>query len=124
MTKRFGARAVASTVAAAALVGLAASALAFECPEAQPGSQPGVIRETPAQIAELAPVLAGGDVSARIPAIVAALQKRYPAAGSAEIANYLITAYCPGVANAAGLGDAEKTARVRAFSKAVLGVLY
>ena len=83
-----------------------------------------MIKETPAQIAELAPVLAGDDVVARVPKIVAALQKRYPTAGSAEIANYLITAYCPGVAKAAGLDDAQKTARVQAFSKAVLGVLY
>jgi hypothetical protein len=83
-----------------------------------------VITETPAQIAELAPLFAGSNVGAQVPTIVAALQKRYPAAGSGEIANYLITAYCPGVAHAAGLDEAQKTARVQAFSKAVLGVLY
>jgi hypothetical protein len=122
--KSIVARAVASALAAAAIVGLAPSAGALECPEAQPGSHPGVITETPVQIAELAPVLAGGDVSAQLPTIVAALQKRYPSAGSAEIANYLITAYCPGVAKATGLDDAQKAARVQAFSKAVLAVLY
>ncbi len=124
MAKGFLARAVPSALAVAVLLGPAVSARALECPEAQPASQPGVITETPAQIAELAPVLAGGDVGGQIPKIVAALQKRYPTAGSAEIANYLITAYCPGVANAAGLDDAQKTARVQAFSKAVLSVLY
>ena len=61
---------------------------------------------------------------AQIPAIVDGLRKRYPAAGSAELSNYLITAYCPGVDKAAGLSDAQKTARVKAFSKAVLSVLY
>jgi hypothetical protein len=119
MTIRSIARAAA---VAGIVVGLAASAQTFECP--QPIGQAGVIKETPAEIAELAPVLAGGDVSAEIPKVVAALRKRYPSAGSAEIANTLITAYCPGVAKTAGLSDAEKTARVQAFSKAVLGVLY
>jgi hypothetical protein len=111
-------------LAAVAFIGLVASAQALECPERQPMSKPGVIQETPSQIAALAPALAGGDVSAEIPAIVAGLRKRYPGAGSAEIANYLITAYCPGVQKAAGLSDAEKSARVEAFAKAVLGVLY
>ena len=49
---------------------------------------------------------------------------RYPSASLAELANYLITAYCPGVAKTAVLSDAEKTARVQAFSQAVLAVLY
>jgi hypothetical protein len=105
------------------LFGLA-SAQALECPLPQPSNAPGVIKETPAEIAELAPVLVGADVTTQIPSIVDGLKKRYPGAGSAELANYLITAYCPGVAKAADLSDAEKTARVNAFSKAVLGVLY
>ncbi len=125
MTKRFRAAPVASALAAAVLAGLTSSARALDCPQAQPAAtQPGVITETPAQISELAPMLAGSDVSAQIPNIVAALQKRYPTAGSAEIANYLITAYCPGVAKAADLDDGQKTARVQAFSKAVLAALY
>ncbi len=124
MTKRAIARAGAAWLAAAGLVGLAVSARALDCPEPPPRSQPGAITETPAQIDELLQVLTGADVTAQIPAIIDGLRKRYPTAGSAEIANYLITAYCPGVANASGLDEADKTARVRAFSKAVLGVLY
>ncbi len=125
MRKRFVPHAaVAAALAVAALAGLAASGRALECPEAQPAAQPGVITEAPAQIAELAPVLAGGDLILEVPKIVEALRRRYPTAGSDEITNYLITAYCPGVANLTGLNDAEKTARVRAFSKAVLSVLY
>lgn len=114
----------AAVALAAALVAGAASAGAFNCPEPQPLSQPGVIKETPQQISELAPVLAGRDVATDVPAIVGSLQKRYPSAQAAEIANFLITAYCPGVAATAGLDDAGKTARVQAFSRAVLKVLY
>lgn len=124
MNKRFRAAPVASALAAAGLAGLTSSARALDCPQAQPAATHGVITETPAQISELAPMLAGSDVSAQIPNIVAALQKRYPTAGSAEIANYLITAYCPGVAKVADLDDGQKTARVQAFSKAVLAALY
>ena len=122
MTNRFIARALAALVTSAAAG--AATAGGFTCPEAQPLSQPGVIKETAQQISELAPVLAGRDVAIDIPAIVGSLQKRYPNAQSAEIANFLITAYCPGVAATAGLDDAGKTARVQAFSRAVLQVLY
>jgi hypothetical protein len=100
-----------------------APALAIDCPDPQQG-RPGVIKETPAQISELGPVLAGSDVTAQIPAIVDGLRKRYPAAGSAELVNYLITAYCPAVDKSASLSEPEKTARVQAFAKAVLGVLY
>ena len=124
MTKLSIVRAAGALSAGMLFFGLVASAHALECPQPQPRSQPGLIKETPAQIADLAPVLAGGDVGAEVPQIVDALRKRYPAAGSAEIANYLITAYCPGVDKTAGLSDAQKTARVEAFSRAVLGVLY
>jgi len=113
----------AAALAAALLIG-AASAGALECPKPQPVNERGVIKETPAEIAELAPVLTGADVSGQVPAIVDGLRKRYPNAHSAELANYLITAYCPSVAKAAGLSEAEQTARVQAFSKAVLAALY
>ena len=118
------ARAGATWLAATGLVGLAVSAQALECPEPQVSSKPSVITETPAEIAEIAPVLTGADIAARVPAIVDGLRRRYPAAGAAEVANFLIAAYCPGVAKAAGLDEADKTARVRRFSRAVLGVLY
>ncbi len=122
MTNRAIARAAAAALSPGILIGHAASAEAFECP--QPVNQPGVIKQTPGEIAELASTLSGGDVTAQVPKIVDAMRKHYPSARSAELANYLITAYCPGVAKGAGLSDAEKTARVQAFSKAVLGVLY
>ncbi len=124
MTGQIVARAAAAALTFGMLFGPIAAAEALECPQAQPLSKPGVIKETPAEIAELGPALSGGDIVAKVPELVAALKTRYPAAGSAEIANYLITAYCPGVEKTTGLSDAQKTARVEAFSKAVLGVLY
>ena len=123
MTNRIIARAALSALFAGALLG-AASAGGFECPSPQPQREAGVIKETPAQIADLAPALTGADVTTQIPAIVDGLRKRYPNAHADEIANYLITAYCPGVASVSGLDDAQKTARVQAFSRAVLAVLY
>lgn len=122
MASRFIARAL--TALTAALIAGAASAAGLSCPNPQPLSQPGVIKETVQQIADLAPVLSGADVTMQIPAIVDALRKRYPNAQAAEIANFLITAYCPGVAMRTDLDDAGKTARVQAFSRAVLKVLY
>ncbi len=124
MTNRTIARAAAAAILAGSLVGAASSAGAFESALPQMSSQPGVIKETPAEINELAPVLTGADVTDQIPAIIDGLHKRYPAAGPAELANYLVTAYCPNVARVPDLSDAQKTGRVQAFSKAVLGVLY
>ena len=124
MTNLSTARAAAVALCAWVLIGLTASAQALECPTPQPLSQPGVIKETPAEIAELAPVLTGGDVSAEIPKIASALQKRYPKAQSAELVNYLITAYCPALQKTAGLSDAQKSARMDAFSKAALAYFY
>ena len=113
----------AAALAAGLMLG-AATASALECPQPRPHNGRSVIKETPSEIAELAPVLTGADVSAQVPAIVDGLRKRYPNAHSAELLNYLITAYCPSVAKAADLSEAERTARVRAFSKAVFAALY
>ncbi len=123
MTKRTIGRAAAA-LALGALVGVSGPARAFECPEPQPTAKTGVIKETPAQIAELAPALSGADIVGEVPRFVEALRKRYPAAKPAELVNYLLTAYCPAVQKAGGLTDAQKAARVDDFSKAVLAVLY
>lgn len=123
MTKPTIGRAAAA-LALAVLVGFCAPARAFECPAPQPIAKAGVIRETPAQIAELAPALSGADVVGEVPKFIEALRRRYPTAKPAELVNYLITAYCPAVQKAGGLTDAQKGARVDDFSKAVLAVLY
>lgn len=109
-----------AAVLALALAALPAAAL--DCPVAQPNAAPGVIRETPAQIDRLANLLGSGDAANRVPDIVRDLRQRYPAAGSAEIVNFLVTAYCPVVNLASGLGDAEKQARLMAFSSSVFSI--
>ncbi len=93
----------------------AAQAMAFECPTPQPLSHPGILRETSAQTRQLEAVLADGDASNHIPIIIDDLRRRYPAVQNAEIRNYLITAYCPAVAQLSGLNDATKRARISQF---------
>ncbi|WP_431285525.1 hypothetical protein ACQW02_12250 [Humitalea sp. 24SJ18S-53] len=108
---------------AMAVLGLACAALpaaALDCPIPQPNATAGVIREPAAQIDRLAGLLGTGDVANRVPDIVRDLRQRYPAAGSADIVNYLVTAYCPVVNQLTGLGEAEKQARLAAFSSTVM----
>lgn len=93
------------------------SAGAFECPAPQDRHGPGVLRETPAQTHRTAGLLASGDVDNRVPEIVDDLRRRYPGVRDAEIMNYLVTAYCPVVAQLSGLGDAEKQSRVDRFAE-------
>lgn len=93
----------------------AAQAMAFECPTPQRLSHPGVLRETPAQTRQLEAVLGDGDTGNHVPVIVDDLRRRYPGVANAEIRNYLITAYCPVVAQLSGLDDAGKRARMTRF---------
>ncbi len=97
-------------------VPLPATAQSLYCPTPQAVRGPGVLKESPAQIAQLGSLLASGDSVNRTPAVVADLRKRYPGVSNAEIENYLITAYCPVVAKLNGLSLAEQRARVNRFS--------
>lgn len=97
-------------------VPLAATARSLGCPAPQAVHGPGVLKETPVQIAELGSLLASGDRVNRAPVVVADLRKRYPGVSNAEIANYLITAYCPVVAKLDGLSMAEQRARMEQFA--------
>ncbi len=93
-------------------------ASALECPVPHPSATPTAIKETGEQIAVSSKQLTdrGG---AAVPDIVSALKKKYPSASNAEIVNYLITLYCPTVAQNAALSDGEKSARLAAFSSEV-----
>jgi hypothetical protein len=104
-------------VAAVAALCLAAAgpALALECPVPQPLTRPGVLRETPAQIADVSSLLATGDTGNRIRMVVTDLRARYPGVQNAELINYLMAAYCPGVAQLSGPGEQEKQARMDRF---------
>jgi len=96
-------------------LGLALPASALECPTPQPLAKPGVLQETPAQIEETGKMLSSGDVGQQTKAIIADLRSRYPEADNAELANYIVTAYCPVVDRLTGLSESEKKARLDQF---------
>jgi len=70
------------------------------------------LADAAAQVDRLAGLLGIGDVANRVPEIVDDLRRRYPAAGSANIVNCLVTVYCPAVNRITGQGEAEKQARL------------
>jgi hypothetical protein len=81
---------------------------ALECPTPEPAGARDAISELPAQINELADILASGDLSNRIPVYVRALRARHPNVSAGELVSYLVTAYCPVTNPMAGLSEAEK----------------
>ena len=103
---------------------LAQPAFSLECPTPQSLTKPGVLEETPAEIAQAGKTLSSGDVLSEAMTIVASLRKRYPQAESAEIANYLIAAYCPVVAGATALSEPEKKARMDDFVSRLMKAIY
>ena len=119
-------RHLAGIAALALAAGLATGspALALECPTPQPLARPGVLRETPTQIATVGKQLASGDTYNRIAAITADLRTRYPNVERGELVNYLVTAYCPVVAARANLNDSQKRATVETFASEVMQQVY
>jgi len=101
-----------------------AQASALECPARQPVAKPGVLQETAAQIEETGKMLSSSDVGQQTQAVIAALRKRYPQAENAELANYLITAYCPVVAGQPQLSEAERKARLGQFVSQLMQKIY
>lgn len=91
---------------------------AFECPLPHPKGGPKTIRETPAQISEFRRMLGNGDDGNAVAEIIFDLKRKYPKAGSGEIINFLVTAYCPTV-KAQGYSDRKATHKVREFSSLV-----
>jgi hypothetical protein len=51
----------------------------------------------------------------QIRVVVRDLRARYPGVENAELINYLMAAYCSGVAQLTGLGEQEKQARMDRF---------
>lgn len=92
---------------------------AFECPLPHPKGGLKTIRETPAQISELRRMLGNGDDGNVVSEIIFDLKRKYPDAGSGEITNFLVTAYCPTV-KAQGYSDRKATQKVRKFSSLVV----
>jgi hypothetical protein len=106
---------LAGPLALAGWLAMAGSACAFQCPAPQPLSRPGVLKESDAALSELTAMLASGDAENQERVAIDDLRRRYPGIENAEIANYLMTAYCPLVGRLSGLSDAEKQARIDTF---------
>lgn len=101
-----------------------AAAQGLACPLPHAASGPGVLRESPTQLAETGSYLASSADPNRVPETIADLRKRYPGVSDAELENYLVAAYCPQVARLNGLGPAEQRSRVQRFSRQVETVLH
>ena len=106
-----------------ALFCFASPAMALDCPTPQPYDHAGALRETPDQLAGLSNYLSTGDVSAKVPTVLADLRTRYPGAVRSEIMNYLVVAYCPDVARGPG-SDADKKAALNRFVQQVEAIIY
>ena len=124
-------RSVATGLPIAAAIGLAglwftpsASAQSLSCPRPHPEQGPGVLKETPTQIAEAGNFLVSGDSVNRASELAADLRKRYPGIGDAEIENYLVAAYCPVAARLNGLSLPERQARVARFARQASVAVY
>lgn len=121
-TTRWQLAAATGLICAASSLPVAAQSL--KCPMPHTLSGPGVLKESPTQIAETGSLLASGDSVNRAPEVVADLRKRYPGVADAEIENYLVTAYCPVVAKLDGLSVAEQQARVDRFARQASVAVY
>lgn len=112
-------------LAAALLVATSAfPVLALDCPKPQPTAKPGILKETPAQMTAVGRQLASGDTFNAIASATADLRVRYPGVESAEVVNYLVTAYCPAVAADSKLSEAQKKAAVDSFAAQVMRQVY
>ena len=99
-------------------ISFAHPASALECPLPHPETKSGVLRETPEQIDRYSSILAKGDVGNSVGVAISDLHRKYPAATDAEIANFLVAAYCPAVASQ-GFSGAAASEKVNAFSALV-----
>jgi hypothetical protein len=106
------------------LVAPVAPAFALDCPTAQAKAQPGILKETPAQMAQVGKTLAAGDTFNAIASVAADLHIRYPGVEKAELVNYLVTAYCPTVAADNRLSEAQKKSAVDSFAAQVMRQVY
>jgi len=112
-------------LAAAALLATSAfPVLALDCPKPQPTAKPGILKETPAQMTAVGKQLTSGDTFNAIASATADLRIRYPGVESAEVVNYLVTAYCPAVAANSKLSEAQKKSAVDGFAAQVMRQVY
>jgi hypothetical protein len=107
----------------ATCLGIASQASALECPASQKLSRPGVLKETPTQIAVAMKLLESAPFNVTVPLIEADLRARYPGVENAVIVNYIVTAYCPVVSDMK-VSDADKQARMSRFAEDLLAMTY
>lgn len=91
------------------------------CPTVQSGGA-GDIRETPQQIAATGALLTD-DSENTIATTAAAVRARHPKASNDAIANYLVVAHCPTIADKPGLSRSEQDAALASFAKRVRDVI-
>ena len=115
-----------ATLAAAAVLATSAAlpAWALDCPKPQPTAKPGILKETPTQMTAVGKQLAGADKFNAIASATADLRIRYPGVESAEVVNYLVTAYCPVVAADRKLSEAQTKAAIDGFAAQVMRQVY
>ena len=104
--------------AAVAVLAPAASAFALECP-----SMKAITGESAAQ-PDLTAQLSAPDVLAQVPGIYGSLKTQFAGVSNAQLADYLIAAYCPIVKGDASLSEQEKKARVDEFADKVVSTAY
>ncbi|MGI9482756.1 MAG: hypothetical protein ACR2OR_10420 [Hyphomicrobiales bacterium] len=92
---------------------------ALTCPEPQENATAGVLKETSEDIEKLSLQLQGGAAGNEVNEIIFNLKKKYPGATSAEVVNYMITAYCPVLAVNKDLTEEQVRARLDEFAKQV-----
>ena len=95
----------------------------FICPETQPRTTQIALKETAADVARASAALSGPTPENAIRVIAADLKRRHPQVDSAEIVNYLLTAYCPLVKEESGLSDQERRTRMDRFSAQVYALV-
>jgi hypothetical protein len=81
------------------------------------------LKETAGDIARASAALSGPEQENTIRVLAAELKRRHPQAGSSEIVNYLLTAYCPLVKAENGLSDREKRQKMDRFSSQVFTIV-
>ena len=87
----------------------------IECPTPQSGQATGTLGESPSQIKAAGDELGQGTEN-QIAEVAARLRKQHANASSAEIINYMVTAYCPVVNARPSLDKAAKQQSLQAFS--------
>ena len=87
----------------------------IECPTPQSGQAVGTLGESPREIKAAGDELGQGNEN-QIAEVAARLKRQHANANSAEIINYMVTAYCPVVNARPSLDKAAKQQSLQAFS--------